>query len=522
MYVVMIFTVFLLAVVGEAAELRLRPAELELIDGRKLSGQLAAETETHLVLYSRGGGSLHGFPKTLVHAVVAEGERRDVNPKRAMTEAESKLPCRTGWPDAAPETGPKPEYTAQQWPAPQRLLIWANPGKSGRVIDPANWQVFGAPLDPGGKVWDHQTDALLPASDKPYTAVGGVDEPVSGRLNLTFRHMTVENGAAVASQDARLTGNLWLREEGAMRIRFSIIFAGPHHTFIRNDRPRLFKVGVNPHDLPERTRAGYYLSQYITVQKERDASVEFAGHFLSNDKFFVFGGTCILGPGSAVMSSNRNPDRIGPDARIELMSGAIWGKHINQAAGESYDIAGTVTVGSPKRPITEDTYIAMPFKDYTGVCCGRRDVTVARQTGGDWKGDCFGFHVTRKGRFRIYSADPTKARAVFCFHGRETSVTDAGINYSWNELGKNKALYAKLPRRIDLVLEGDVEMNGVLFQDVHKGGIRLADLAMKEKFQNVFWGSNCGGKPEEMFVVFKPSTAPIGWTEAVAPLLQGN
>ena len=60
-------------------------------------------------------------------------------------------------------------------------------------------------------------------------------------------------------------------------------------------------------------------------------------------------------------------------------------------------------------------------------------------------------------------------------------------------MGKNAGLYAKLPRRIDLVLEGDVEMNGVLFQEAHKGGIRLADLAMKEKFQNVSWGLNCGG-----------------------------
>jgi len=250
--------------------------------------------------------------------------------------------------------------------------------------------------------------------------------------------------------------------------------------------------------------------------------VEFVGHFLSNDKFFVFSGTCIIGPHSAVMSDNRSPDRIFPGATLQVMSGAIWGKHKNHACGESYDINGTAMVGSPSRPITEDTYIAMPFKDYSGLMAGNRDATVAKNMSGDHRGDVFGFHVTPKGRFRIFSADPEKCRAVFCFHGRETSVGDAGFNVHPTELGKRSDLYKKLPRRIDLVLEGDVELNGVLFDDVHKGGIRLRDMAMKDTFQNVFWGEKCGGKPAEMFDVFKPNTPPRGWAEEVWVLLGGN
>ncbi len=202
------------------------------------------------------------------------------------------------------------------------------------------------------------------------------------------------------------------------------------------------------------------------------------------------------------------------------MSGAIWGKHINQACGESYDMAGTATVGSPQRPITEDTFIAMPFKDYSGVSCGHRDVEVARQSGGDGEGSVFGFHVTPNGRFRVYSADPTKARAVFCYHGRETDIAEAGFSASWRELEKRRPLYGKLPRQIDLVLEGDVEMNGVVFQDVYKGGIRLANMATKDKLQNVVWGKNCGGRPDELFATYKPNTPPQGWIEQVGRLLR--
>ncbi len=230
-----------------------------------------------------------------------------------MTAIEAGMLAWSGWPDAPPQTGPKPDYTTQKWEPPKRLAVWARPGRSGRITDVQNWQVFGALLVPGTKAWDEHTDAVLPACNTDYTAVGGVGEPISRSLNLMVRHMTIENGAAVSSQDAKLSGNLWIARDGALRIRFSVVFVGSHHTFIRNERPPVFGLGVNPQDVPR--SAGYYLSQYIMVRKEPEGSVEFLGHFLSNDKFCVFGGTCILGLHSAVMLSNRNPDRVGPARR---------------------------------------------------------------------------------------------------------------------------------------------------------------------------------------------------------------
>jgi len=502
-----------------AGDVRLRPAELELIDGGKVRGQLAAETGTHLVVYSTDGGALRTVPRALVHSLTVEGARRELSPRRPLTEAEAKVPSCSDWPDAAPATGPKPDYTLQKWKAPKRLVIWSKPGKSGRITDRANWQVVGDPLDAGAKMWDDQTDAILPACDTTYTAVGGVEEPVSGRLHLVFRHMSIENGAKVRSQDASVSGNLWIHAAGAFDIRFSVIFVGPQHTFIRNDRARLFKVGVNPHKMPGSVMEGYYIAQYITVRKEKDASVEFLGHFLSNDKFNHYSGRCIIGPDSAIMTSNRNPDHIHPGATLEVMSGAIWGKHIQRNRSISYIVEGTVTIGSESRPITQDTYIAMPFKDYSGAMGGSQSALVAK----DWAGgDVLGFFLTAKGRMREFSADPAKARVVFCHHKRETGADCLDFNLSPGQLGRRSGLYQKLPRRIDLVFLGDVELDGVLFQDVYKGGIRLKDLAMKEKFQNVFWGSDCGGKPEEMFGVFMPNTPPNGWVEEVTPLLKDD
>jgi hypothetical protein len=500
----LIISTCLAAEASGAAGLQLKPVELELIGGRKVVGRLAAETETHLVLYSLGGGALHSFPKRLLS-------------KAAVADTSQRVDW-SGWPDAAPATGPKPDYTTQKWGPPKRLRVWAKPGKPGRLNDPANWLVFGEPLVPG-KVWDDETDAVLPGSEKPYLATGGVSEPVGDRLNLTFRHMTVENGADVQTQDARVNGNLWIREQGSFGMRFSIAAVGPHHTFIRNDRPKLFKVGVNPHALPGKTLGGYYIAQYITVQKAKGASLEFVGQFLSNDKFNVYSGTCVIGPGGAVMTSNRNPDHIHPGATIEVMSGGIWGKHTQRNRSVSYVVEGTATIGSVRRPITEDTVVAMPFKDYSGVMGGARDVTVAR----DWAGgEVFGFQVTPKGRLRVHSADSAKARAVFCYHKRETGAECLDFNLPPGQLNTREDLYKKLPRRIDLVLLGDVELDGVVFEDVHKGGIRLRDMAMRDKFRNVVWGKNCGGKPDEMFSLFKPHTPPQGWVEEVRALLQGN
>ena len=74
--------------------------------------------------------------------------------------------------------------------------------------------------------------------------------------------------------------------------------------------------------------------------------------------------------------------------------------------------------------------------------------------------------------------------------------------------------YRELPRRIDLVLLGDVEMDGVLFEDTHKGGIRLGDLGMQSTFKNVTFGKNCGStKPEEMFALYEKGKPPVGWSE---------
>ncbi len=47
-----------LATGSAAAELQFRAAELELIDGQGLAGQLAGETETHFIVYSPLGGSI--------------------------------------------------------------------------------------------------------------------------------------------------------------------------------------------------------------------------------------------------------------------------------------------------------------------------------------------------------------------------------------------------------------------------------------------------------------------------------
>ncbi len=54
----------------------------------------------------------------------------------------------------------------------------------------------------------------------------------------------------------------------------------------------------------------------------------------------------------------------------------------------------------------------------------------------------------------------------------------------------------------------------MLFEDTHKGGIRLGDLGMKGKIKNVTFGKKCGsGKPDERFALDEKGKPPVGWSE---------
>jgi len=518
-----------------ALPLNLQPTELTLVDGRKVQGQLACEIDDRLVVYSPGLGTLASFRKEFVASYTKGKEVVKVSSPRNLTPEELKLGLDwNGWPDAAPANGPKPDYTTQKWDPPKRLLVWKNLSgqpKTGKVQiagdtrvdcvlgngrEAGNWLVIGAPLD-GGK-WDFETDVLLPGVDVGdlYLIEFNRGAAFGTWQGLRFRHVAAENHAWLHSGHGGISiqGNVWIHERGRCQ-EDSVAdstFVGPFHTFIKNARPPLCEQfrhadgtgAAQKTELGNRGAArtwdngGYRLSQYIFVKKDQGASVEFLGSFSAGDKFWAFSGHTILGPDSSVHSDTRASEMVYKDAAMHLMDGAVLGKMVSFPYWPSLSVAGVFTAGLPERPLTRDATIILPFKDYSGVM------------GDEKKPDVCGVLVSPGGRLQVYSAEPTKARLVFRNSGYDKNPDGMSISPS-NTDGPR---WSSLPRRIDVLFLGDVALDGVLFEDLHMGGIRLKDLAMKDSWKNITFAPSCQSqKPEDNYVVHQKGVPPIGWSE---------
>jgi len=520
--------VLLLATLSGAAELKLQPTELVLVDGRTVQGQLATELDTHLIVYSPGLGTLKSFRKEFVASYTKDKKPIKVSAPRALSPEELKVDLDwNGWVDAPPEKGPKPAYTTQKWGPPQRLVVWKTlkrlgPGKNQVISgqnqvavgmfqakDADNWLVLGAPLPADGN-WDVDTDVILPgvAIEDAYAVHGPFRR---------FRHLSAENHAWAAFGDDKdgmaVAGNLWVHERGRCYVPNvkTSAFVGPSHTFCKNERPAIFDAckggsfNVDAKDFIPLTwdNRGYRLSQYIMIRKDPGASVEFLGSHLTGDKFWTYSGTTIIGPDSSVHADTRSGDKVYKDGTLQLMSGAHWSKFQNKMTGGDIEVEGLVEFGTKERPLTKDVVVSLSWKDFTDVNHKEKNHKP------DWE-PC-GFQVYASGKVRMASADPKTARVVFRYLNRDTGP-------AWSSTGRPRntpsPFYKELPRRIDLLLLGDVQLDGVLFEDLHKGGIRLADPGMRSRFKNVVFGKNCGSdKPDELFSVFKPGVAPIGWSE---------
>jgi len=504
-----------------AAELVLTPTELVLVDGRKVQGQLAAELDTHLIVYSPGLGTIKSFRKEFVASYTRDTKPVKVSAPRALTPDELTVDLDwKGWPDVPPASGPKPAYTTQKWGPPKRLLIWKTldgktPGKTERLSDknevkvarfqsqdPANWLVLGAPLEDPAK-WDFETDVILPgvSIDRIYS----VHCPGS-----VFRHLMVENHARIGFGDPsgfKVAGNFWVHERG--RGGVSSVkpgeFIGASHTFCKNDRPPVCDLKGHSYDdpalPPKWDSGGYGLAQYIFVKKDPGISLEFLGSHTAGDKFWIFSGACIIGPDSSVHSDTRNGDVIFKEGSLHLMDGAILGKMKAFPLSTTVDVRGVLTAGLPDRPLTRDATIMLGKKDYTGVM-------------GVWSpgDDHCALMVHPGGRMRIHSADPKKARLVFQNTGFDQNLDNLSLNLApWTI---DSPRWASLPKRIETTFLGDVVLDGVLFKDLYRGGIRLKDAGMKSAWKNVVFDASCQSqKPEDNYAVYQKGVPPVGWSD---------
>jgi len=502
---------------GVAQPLVIQPVELALVDGRSVDGGMVGQTDVYLFLYSPSGGTVASFEKRFVASYTLAKDKKKIalNAARPLTAEEVHYWGWKGWPDAPPGVdarpatakkpgtqakpgaAPIPAYAKETWAPPKRLLIWAQPGSSGDFSKTDSWLVYGEA--PTGKVWwDDQTDVLIPsAPGNQYKLLpGNHPELPEGRLNYTVRHIMVERNGHIGAPGCTVHGNEWVHRGGVVNISFPHEWVGSRHTFARFDTLPVQPLGTCRMDVEfgvwEAKDAKHWRSeteaanigQYLTVNKDANASVELLGTFASRDKFHAAKGMTILGPDSNFSNDTRGGMKVNPGATLVLLDGAIWGKRVDWTRGPCIDVYGNLQAGLPDRPLTRDATILVSTSDYDGHLSDRENGG-SHQEGG-------GLVLSPKGTLRVFSSDPATARLVF-----RCSLSD-----------RNSSM-----KLINVDLLGEATLDGAVFMDLWKGGLRLGNHKQKDAWKHVSFVDCQSQKPEELYAVYQKGTPPSGYTE---------
>jgi hypothetical protein len=284
-------------------------------------------------------------------------------------------------------------------------------------------------------------------------------------------------------------GNVWLPPHGRLRVRYTVAMKGGRHAFFLNDKPTFtaeknnaLQAGYPASDYVN--GIGYSVAQYFRINKVGKASVEFVGTTQTSDDLQMPTGITIVAPHSQLMPGKRSTQRIGPEAVLRLHSGSQFCKMENAIY---YDndliVEGRIEAGTSKHPITEDCLLGVSFKDRSHY--GNDGPSVGRAAPG------LVFKPTAS--VKVHTIDPARARLVIRWHGRENTWQRARMR---TESGKD---YMAFPRKIEIEIHGRLDLEGVFFDDVHRGGIRLAEPDLWKAWQNVTYGEGNEARPPELF-----------------------
>ncbi|NBB72992.1 MAG: hypothetical protein GVY35_04855 [Bacteroidetes bacterium] len=487
---------FSTAAADETPELELKPCAIELVDGTTVKGRLAAqfEMDKHLIVYSPRLATVRSFLKDHVHTLTVDGKREQLNAKRALTDDEKALVGQTAWPDEPPTKGPKPAYTTEKWQKPERLLVWAKPGKSGTYLEPGNWLANGQVLSEmktketglerdfnrGPATGGRQTDILFPACASKYQVRGVAHHQ---RQSFMARHITVESNASFQHNLSGGFGNFWVTPTGSFNGGGNAIFRGAKHTFLLNGLPR---TSLKPISDVKQIEAKNLARKWCLRKDDPAASMEIIGGAGSGDETHVIRGHMILSDNSALLFGARCIFHVYEGAILQLQSGSVFSMIGECTYRPDMRILGTLQAGSPGRPIDRDVFVGLGFKD-------RADAMQHKYHGNAIK---YALIVQKDAQLRVFSKDPSKARLVFAHHGLPGDGEE-GMPRK-DKQPEKYSIYMGLPRLIGAVFLNDPQLDGVVFDDFHKGGILLGNPSVRSKWKNVVFGPGNEGKPEEL------------------------
>ncbi|MBS3821956.1 MAG: chitobiase/beta-hexosaminidase C-terminal domain-containing protein [Phycisphaerae bacterium] len=500
-------------------ELQLKPCTIELVDGTTVEGQLAVQfaLPDHLIVYSPRLATVRSFLKEHVHALTVNGQRKQLNPKRSLTDRDKQLLGQVDWPAEPPAEGFKPAYTTETWNKPEQLLVWAKPGKSGRFGTSGNWLCNGEPMK---QMTTHQymfkkrhgrpatdatltprTDVLFPAAAEDYQV------RAHGRSSrYVARHVTAENNARFHHNLSGLYGNLWVAQDGRFDGGGNAPFRGEKHTFIRNGLPR---PGTEPITDPQKLETKHLARKWELRKDDPGASMQIIGSVRSGDETHVIRGRLIVSENSTVDIGARCTQTIYEDGVLELHSGSYFGKTANYVNTDML-VRGTVLAGTPQQPLTRDCYVGLSTSDWKGRVRELIMPIQGQQRAGRFVGTIpsrrenteppihIGLMVTESGKIRVHSADPAEARIVFRWHGHHGRGSDSGTSFLNIENERQRKMWERIRGRVCAMFLGDVQLNGVVFDHFHAGGIMLADMDLPKGWQHVTFGEHNAADADEL------------------------
>ncbi len=382
-----------------------------------------------------------------------------------------------------PLSSPKSYYAKQVWPK-GRLWIWAKPGESmgsgGKPMDPKNWLEDGKPATIPA---DANTDFEFPSATggkKYFVDLGGNKSQVTWR-----RHLTINEGANISWLHGA-NGNTWIKKGGYLKVLSWI--GGKQHTFLRNDNAQ-----------------SWWMVDHLFCDKAPEASVEIIGPFSVDDSYHFNSGMTILAEGSIITPQARCTLNVQENAALVLLSGSTYRKQANQTFGCDLIVRGRLLAGLPERPLTSDCFLGLSwkgkarFKKEDGWRVERPDDVAlivmpafsirAYVDGKGWQNTG---HPAAS--LRVYSANPVTARLVLDWHGLEIGGETAKSGAeNFAKLKEIKEFF------VEMYLLGDLNLDGVLFNHIAKGGIIVKDPATAQRdWKHVVFGPDNAAPTKEL------------------------
>ena len=395
-------------------------------------------------------------------------------------------------------------YVKQTWPPAKHVYVWAHPGEAGwsstkpkdhNPMDTASWLENGRPVS--GKIeLGPDTDVILPDSAQPYAV-----QMAPFRTEQVYRHITCgRNATLIGGGDGvgrKIYGNVWIKQGGGTGNQGSTTFLGDKHTFFRND---------NAEDL--NNGKGLMVTQYFTFNRSTGGSVEFLGHVTMLDEFRISASLCIVGPDSKLQPGRNASPIIEKGGTLAIMDGGLFASWINNFSGRDLEVTGVVQGGFQDRLLTRNATLGLHWKNFTGSAYDGPGAFKNRSGQATVYPKTPSLIVHPASAIKTYSTDFAKAHLVINWLGTMDCCNlrpKPGSPAEKGELAKTPDAAGRwkwidsLPHKIDCWFDKGVTIDGVEFDDVHKGGVLFADPATRAAWKNILFGPKCDGKGPEMF-----------------------